>query len=107
MNGLDICQNLRKRHNPVPILMLTSMSNEIDQVLGLELGADDYVTKPFSIRALARIKALLRRASTTPPALSSGSLILRAGDVLMDLERREVRVRNKMVEVRICLKWVG
>lgn len=62
-NGLDICKELRQKHPITPILMLTSMSGEADRVIGLELGADDYLTKPFSIReCIARIKALLRRS---------------------------------------------
>jgi DNA-binding response OmpR family regulator len=67
-NGIDICKELRSAGNMVPILMLTSKKSELDKVLGLEIGADDYVTKPFSIRELlARIKALLRRTTSVLP----------------------------------------
>ncbi len=70
-NGLDICRDLRKDGISIPILMLTSKKDEIDKVLGLEIGADDYVTKPFSIRELlARIKAILRRKSEITNELS-------------------------------------
>jgi len=86
MNGLDLCRELRARASPVPILMLTARGGELDRVLGLELGADDYLTKPFSVLELqARVKALLRRAALTaaqrataaaenPPALEQGAL---------------------------------
>ncbi len=66
LNGLDLCRALRERASPVPILMLTARSGELDRVLGLELGADDYLTKPFSVLELqARVKALLRRSAVT------------------------------------------
>ena len=66
MNGLDLCRELRARASPVPILMLTARGAELDRVLGLELGADDYLTKPFSVLELqARVKALMRRAGVT------------------------------------------
>ncbi|MEZ4689827.1 MAG: response regulator transcription factor [Ignavibacteria bacterium] len=65
MSGLDICKNLRMEHINTPIIMLTAKTKEMDKVLGLELGADDYVTKPFSMKELtARIKALLRRRNS-------------------------------------------
>ncbi len=68
MDGFAVCRKLRAGENRAPILMLTSRADEFDKVLALELGADDYVTKPFSIRELlARIKALLRRSVQTPP----------------------------------------
>ena len=66
MNGLDLCRELRAKLSHVPILMLTARSGELDRVLGLELGADDYLTKPFSVLELqARVKALLRRSALT------------------------------------------
>ena len=69
LNGLDLCRELRARLSPVPILMLTARSAELDRVLGLELGADDYLTKPFSVIELqARVKALLRRSALTTAA---------------------------------------
>jgi len=67
MSGLDVCRKLKAKRSSVPVIMLTARGQEVDKVVGLELGADDYVTKPFSIRELlARIKAVLRRARTLP-----------------------------------------
>ncbi len=67
MSGLDVCKQLKAKRPSIPIIMLTSRGQEVDKVVGLELGADDYVTKPFSIRELlARVKAVLRRARTLP-----------------------------------------
>jgi DNA-binding response OmpR family regulator len=85
LGGLEVCRILR-REMAVPILMLTAKTEEVDKVVGLELGADDYVTKPFSMRELlARIRALLRRAEA-PPAEAK---VLTAGDLQVDLRRRE------------------
>jgi two-component system, OmpR family, alkaline phosphatase synthesis response regulator PhoP len=89
MDGLEVCRRLRSdaRTASIPIIMLTAKSGESDRVVGLELGADDYVTKPFSPRELsARVKAVLRRVS---PQRSSSS-VLRRGDLTIDLTRREV-----------------
>src|ERR1700761_73872 len=67
MSGLDVCRRLRAKRASIPIIMLTARGQEVDKVVGLEIGADDYVTKPFSIRELlARVRAILRRASTAP-----------------------------------------
>src|SRR3979490_2969547 len=67
MSGLDVCKQLKAKRPSVPVIMLTARGQEVDKVVGLELGADDYVTKPFSIRELlARVKAVLRRAKTLP-----------------------------------------
>ncbi|WP_341991300.1 response regulator [Azorhizobium sp. AG788] len=78
-DGFSICRRLRAA-GPVPILMLTALGEDIDRILGLELGADDYVTKPFNSRELlARIKALLRRASYTAPAVPRGAVMVFAG----------------------------
>jgi DNA-binding response OmpR family regulator len=89
MDGLEVCRQIR-RGSRVPVIMLTARDEEIDRVLGLELGADDYVTKPFSPRELvARVKAILRRAEPTPPARPA---ILTVGPVEIDLGRREARV---------------
>ncbi len=86
MDGFEVCRILR-RETTAPILMLTAKTDEIDKVVGLELGADDYVTKPFSMRELlARVRALLRRAETTPPEEAE---VLLAGDLQVDLRRRE------------------
>jgi DNA-binding response OmpR family regulator len=86
LDGLEVCRILR-REMTTPILMLTAKTDEIDKVVGLELGADDYVTKPFSMRELlARVRALLRRAETAPSAEVE---VLLAGDLQVDLRRRE------------------
>jgi two-component system response regulator RegX3 len=88
--GTEVCRTLRSRSN-VPIIMLTAKDTEIDKVVGLELGADDYVTKPYSARELvARIRAVLRRRGETPAAAADG--VLEAGPVRMDVERHVVAV---------------
>jgi DNA-binding response OmpR family regulator len=89
VDGLEVCRRLRTAGD-VPILMLTARDGEIDRVLGLELGADDYVTKPFAPRELvARVKAILRRAGG--PSRDAPPEVLLAGDVEVDLKRREAR----------------
>ncbi len=89
LSGVDVCRALRQRSN-VPVIMLTAKDSEIDKVVGLELGADDYVTKPYSSRELlARIKAVLRRLSEPEELLPS---TLEAGPVRMDVERHVVTV---------------
>ncbi len=89
MSGYDICRDLRRAGNSTPVLMLTAKGETIDKVLGLKLGADDYLTKPFEvIELLARIEALLRRA---PAAASSNGDHFRFGDIAVDFKRAEVR----------------
>ena len=101
VNGLEICRHLREREDPVPILMLTAKSEEIDKVLGLELGADDYLTKPFSIRELqARIKAILRRAQRAgAPSGTAPSQTLDYDALTIHLDKRRVLLRGKLVEL--------
>jgi DNA-binding response OmpR family regulator len=98
MDGLEICKRMRgdSRWSGVPIIMLTARTGETDKVLGLELGADDYVTKPFSPRELlARVRAVLRR-----PQTRAEGRVVRIGDlVVMDLERFEVSVQGRKVEL--------
>ncbi len=95
LDGFELLKIVR-RETRAPVLMLTARKEEVDRVLGLELGADDYLTKPFGVRELlARVKALLRRAA---PAEAAASL-LRAGGIEMDVERYEVRVRGKDVQL--------
>ncbi|MEP6478625.1 MAG: response regulator transcription factor [Rhodoglobus sp.] len=90
--GTEVCRELRTR-STVPIIMLTAKDSEVDIVVGLELGADDYVTKPYSTRELlARIRAVLRRRIETD---DEGESVLEAGDVRMDLERHTVSVDGK------------
>jgi len=95
MDGLEVCRRLRAQSD-IPVLMLTARDGEIDRVLGLELGADDYVTKPFSPRELvARVKAILRRADG--PTRDATDDVLLAGDVEVDTARREARVGGQAV----------
>ena len=94
MSGVDVCKELRVS-SAVPIIMLTAKDSEIDKVVGLEIGADDYVTKPYSSRELlARVKAVLRRRTDTEETLPSA---LEAGPVRMDVERHVVEVRGEKV----------
>ena len=94
MDGLEICRRLRHERPNVPILMLTARSEEIDKVLGLETGADDYMTKPFSIRELqARVKGLFRRTNTM--AEVDGKTILTRHEMLIDLDKRKVTSQSK------------
>jgi len=96
MDGLDVCKTLRAAGDTTPILMLTAKSQEVDKVVGLELGADDYVTKPFSRRELlARVKALLRRIEPADRPLTS----FRFGDVQVDFRGYEVRKHGQPVEL--------
>jgi DNA-binding response OmpR family regulator len=93
IDGMEVCQQLRAKHS-LPILMLTARDSEVDRVLGLELGADDYVTKPFSPRELvARVKAILRRSD----GATGHSEVLMAGRVEVDLVRREARLNGEVV----------
>jgi len=94
MNGFDVCHRLREAGKSVPIIMLTAREEETDKVLGLELGADDYITKPFSMRELlARVGANIRRSGMVPPPASAGELAgkrLRFGRISIDPELSEV-----------------
>lgn len=99
-DGLDIVRSLRMERITTPVLMLTARSTELDRVLGLELGADDYLTKPFSIPELqARVKAILRRVDMTaaPAAPASESTRLSAGDLTIDTASREVTLAGRPV----------
>lgn len=98
LTGLDICREVRRDDalNRLPILMLTARGDEADRVVGLEMGADDYVTKPFSPRELlARIRAILRRAKEK----GNETKVLRIGDLTIDFSRIEVAVKDKPVEL--------
>jgi len=95
VDGLDVARAIRKTSN-VPILMLTGRGDEADRVAGLELGADDYVTKPFSPKELvARVRAVLRRAEVA----ATPTDIVRAGEVTLDIPRMSVRVKAKAIEL--------
>ena len=108
MNGLDICRALRHRNIDTPILMLTARGAEIDRVVGLELGADDYVTKPFSIAEfVARIRALLRRipsVSVNESYALSGGKIFRCGDLEINFDLRAI-TRNTTPVVLTALEY--
>ncbi|MBV8385244.1 MAG: response regulator transcription factor [Acidimicrobiia bacterium] len=101
MSGVDVCRELRNKSR-VPIVMVTAKASEIDTVVGLEVGADDYVTKPYRLRELvARMRAVLRRAPREDETLTSGD-VLEVGDVRLDPERHEVVVRGD--EIALPLK---
>ncbi|MQA86411.1 MAG: response regulator [Streptosporangiales bacterium] len=91
LDGLEVCRRMRAGR-PVPIVMLTALGEESDRIIGLEIGADDYVTKPFSPRELAlRVRSVLRRASATAaPAAQPGPALLRDGDLVVDVAAHEV-----------------
>ena len=102
MDGLEVCKALRARGRSTPILMLTAKSTELDRVLGLELGADDYLTKPFSLaELLARVKALLRRADLQRAALTGAHAqagVLRNGDLEILPAKRSVRYAGAVID---------
>jgi two-component system, OmpR family, response regulator len=98
LDGLEVCKRLRAE-SEVPIIMLTARDDELDKVLGLELGADDYITKPFSIREFrSRVRALLRRASAVKQPGPEGDVVS-VGDLTIDLARRAVEVRGERVQL--------
>ena len=97
LDGIEVCKQLRAR-STVPIIMLTARDDELDKVLGLELGADDYITKPFSIREFrSRVRALLRRAAIGRPGPDED--LVEAGPLTLDLGRRHVEVRGRPVQL--------
>ena len=100
MDGLEVCRRIRARHN-VPIIMLTAKAEEIDKVLGLELGADDYITKPFSLREFrSRVRAALRRAGMqTHAEPEADDLPLAVHELEIDPAKRAVRIRDTPVEL--------
>ena len=108
LDGLSVCKGIRENNPYTPILMLTAKAEEIDRVVGLELGADDYLTKPFSVRELiARIRALLRRARTggVPhgdlEGPSADPSLVRIGDLTVDFEKRKVTLGEVVVELTV------
>ncbi|MCP5448895.1 MAG: response regulator transcription factor [Chromatiaceae bacterium] len=101
-DGISVCRELRSGESYVPILMLTAKSSELDRVLGLEMGADDYLTKPFSIHELmARIKALFRRVDALSPSHlpDVGNELIRCGDLLIDQSKHRVSIAGREVEL--------
>jgi DNA-binding response OmpR family regulator len=101
LEGLEVCKRLRARGRYTPILMLTSKSSELDRVLGLEVGADDYLTKPFSVMELtARVKALFRRVEMLGKKEEAAQAnLLQARDMTIDIERHAVTVRGQGIEL--------
>ena len=108
MDGLAVCKRIRQTLN-VPILMISAKDEEIDKILGLELGADDYITKPFSVRELmARVKANLRKAEVTNKNLNesdddnkTGENVITVGDLSLDLSKFEVKVRGEVMDLTL------
>ena len=102
MDGLELCRKLRERSEQIPIIFLTSRDDELDRVLGLELGADDYLCKPFSLRELmARVKVLFRRVSLGQRRSSDESEIRKLGALVLDAGRHEVRWRDEPVGLTV------
>jgi DNA-binding response OmpR family regulator len=100
ISGFDVCRQLRSEGYRAPILMLTARDEELDKVLGLELGADDYVVKPFSLRELtSRIRALLRRAYGDLSSADASAGRVRFGEVEIDMERLLVRREGRLVDL--------
>ena len=101
IDGLEICRRIRAQATYVPIIMLTSKSSELDRVLGLEMGADDYVTKPFSIRELmARVKEIFRRLDELQPIKGSDETpVIQVVDMIIDPAKRKVALKGKTIEL--------
>ena len=99
LDGLEVCKRLRAR-STVPIIMLTARDDELDKVVGLELGADDYITKPFSIREFrSRVRALLRRAKLPPYQGEDGDELISADGLKIDVARRAVELEGRPVQL--------
>jgi two-component system alkaline phosphatase synthesis response regulator PhoP len=97
MNGFDVCREVRRRGVTTPILMLTARGQVVDKVVGLKLGADDYLTKPFeTLELMARLEALLRRRPSSPEA---GGVRYRFGDIVVDFRRAEVRRSGEPIDL--------
>jgi len=98
LDGFEVCKTLRAEKYDVPIIMLSAKDEDIDKIIGLELGADDYLTKPFNPRELiARVKAVLRRNDLKR---NNNIEILQIGNITIDLNRREVKVENEIISLR-------
>lgn len=99
-DGLEICRRVRSSPEYTPILILTSMSSEVDRVLGLEIGADDYLTKPFSVRELvARVKALFRRLEALKTSPPDKQEIIEIDHLLIDVKKRVVSLKGRLIEL--------
>lgn len=102
MDGFQVCKFIREKKKSVPILMLTAKEEEVDKVLGLELGADDYITKPFGMRELiARVKANLRRVDVSFESNNDEEKIMDLGSLILDLSRYEVQKNGEMLDLTI------
>jgi DNA-binding response OmpR family regulator len=100
LDGMEICRRLRSKTTYAPILMLTSKSSDIDRILGLEMGADDYVTKPFNIKELlARVKAIFRRIEQMQSNTKKEQKSIYAGDLVIDSAKRSVLCRGKVIDL--------
>lgn len=101
MNGREVCKQVRMKSD-VPIIMLTALSDDIDKIVGLELGADDYLTKPFNPRELtARVRAILRRIDKSMTVSKQPSSEIVIGNLKIDAERRTVQVNQQMIDLRM------
>ncbi len=99
LSGLEVCRILRKEMT-VPILMLTAKTEEVDKIVGLEVGADDYLTKPFSMRELiARVRAMLRRVDMVKPAPPDDTAQIKVNDLNIDSARRQVALDNRILDL--------
>ena len=103
LDGVEICQRLRRKSSYVPMLMLTAKSSEMDRVVGLEVGADDYVTKPFSIRELlARVKAIFRRVDELPEGAKEAlPAVIRTGDLVIDPIKRSAHIAGRTLDLTV------
>src|SRR5262245_9251537 len=101
LNGMEICRKIRQTDRQTPVMMLTARSEEIDKVMGLETGADDYLTKPFSIREfIARVKVIFRRSEDHETAENSTSAsVMSYGDLKIDVDKRKVTMNNIRIEL--------
>jgi two-component system alkaline phosphatase synthesis response regulator PhoP len=99
LDGIEVCKRLRAQMNPISILMLTARDEDIDKIIGLEMGADDYLTKPFNPRELvARVKAILRRSAEPQPKQATAGMHI--GDLVIDPGSREVRCNGVILDLR-------
>lgn len=101
LDGFQVLRKIRE-HYSIPVIMLTAKEEEVDKVLGLELGADDYITKPFGMRELiARVKANIRRAEITPLQEDEGTVVIETGNLKIDIDRYEVRKSDEVIELTL------
>lgn len=101
-DGYEICRELREEGNNTPIIMITAKTEEIDKVMGLDYGADDYISKPFGIREMmARIKAVLRRYDVAPESADNKTGVIAVDDLIINVDRHEVKVGERQVELTL------